>query len=227
MGITAARAGGAGRETLGQKAYHALRARIVGGEFEPGARLSLRRLAKSLGMSLAPVGEAFRELARDGLIEMDPGWGARVRRWDYEAIRGQLILRTAIECEAARHAAARVTKDEVLELARLAKELDRAIDGRDRPSQVRELDSRFHIRVAQLAAVPSLLEALLANQLVRMLARGSVLAHAVPRPKRQHLELVAAIRTRDPERAERAMRGHCVRSMELQLGRMAVYPLGD
>ena len=52
---------------------------------------------------------------------------------------------------------------------------------------------------------------------LRLLARGSVIAHRKERPYRQHSILVDAIRARDPDQAERAMREHCVRSMELQL----------
>src|SRR3990170_2843791 len=50
----------------------------------PGPRLSLRGVAGSLGMSMAPVGEALRELSRDGLVESEPRWGTRVRRMTAE-----------------------------------------------------------------------------------------------------------------------------------------------
>jgi DNA-binding GntR family transcriptional regulator len=52
-----------------------------------------------------------------------------------------------------------------------------------------------------------------------LLAQGSILARGVERPKRQHVHLVEAIKTRDADRAERAMRQHCVQLMELQLSR--------
>ncbi|MBI3866687.1 MAG: hypothetical protein HY290_32805 [Planctomycetia bacterium] len=51
---------------------------------------------------------------------------------------------------------------------------------------------------------------------------GSRIAHALHRPLRQHLELVAAIPTRDLHQAGQAMREHCVRSMELQLAHVSL-----
>src|SRR5579862_5522885 len=172
-------------EKLSQRAYRSLRQRIVDGELQPGQRLSLRKVASSLGMSMAPVGEALRELNRDGLIEMEPGWGARVRRLTAETLRNQHVLRTALECEAVRHCAERADEAQVDELSKLARELDRRIDTHAGPNRVYELDSQFHLRVAQLAGIASLVEALKANQLVRMLARGSLIAHALRRPPQQ------------------------------------------
>jgi DNA-binding GntR family transcriptional regulator len=172
-------------------------------------------------MSMAPVGEAFRELSRDGLLEMEPGWGARVRRLDAESLRNQHILRTAIECEAARQCATRATDAQIDALADVAAELDDLIDSGGLTAPIFELDSRFHRRVAQLSGVASLAETLRTNQLVRMLARGSMITRGLKRPARQHTKLVAAIRTRDPDQAEQAMREHCLRSMELQLAYLA------
>jgi DNA-binding GntR family transcriptional regulator len=208
-------------ETLGQQAYRQLREQIITGALRPGDRLGMRSLARSLKMSQAPVGEALRELARDGLLENDPGIGARVRRFDLDALRSQHILRTALECEAARHCARLASDEHLAELRSLAGELDRRIDTRSEPASFHALDSRFHLRIAELSRVTSLVEALKANQLVRMLALGSVLSHDAPTPPLQHVEVAAALASRDPDSAERAMREHCRRSLELQLGRMA------
>lgn len=212
----------ASAEKLSRRAYHNLRQRITGGQLAPGQRLSLRKVAATLGMSMAPVGEALRELNRDGLVEMEPGWGARVRRLDVETLRNQHILRTALECEAARQCAERATEPQFDELARLAEELDQRIDSHSEPAQIYELDSKFHLRIAQLSGAAVLFEGLRTNQLVRMLARGSRIAHANERPRRQHLALVKALRERDPQAAECAIREHCVRSMELQLAHVSI-----
>jgi len=212
----------ADRQTLGRRAYEHLRDQIVRGELLPGERLSLRGVAKSLGMSMAPVGEALRELAHDGLMEMEPGLGARVRSLDVDAVRNQHILRMAIECEAARHCARRATDLELSDLLELAEELDRRIDGHVDPRQIYQLDSQLHLRIAELSGAATLMETLQANQLVRMLARGSVMAHNWQKPHLQHVTLVRALQVRDPDQAERAVREHCFRSMQMQLTQMAM-----
>ncbi len=217
----------AGEETLAQQAHRHVRQQIIDGRLLPGQRLPLRPLAFELGMSMAPVGEALRELAREGLLETEPGWGARVRRLDSESLRNQHVLRTALECEAVRHCAARASEQQLDALAALAQELDRRIDSHDDWRQVSELDSQFHLRVAQLSGIGLLVDALRANQLVRMLARGSAIAHRIARPPRQHLLLVEALRARDAEVAERAMREHCRQSMEMQLNHLAAGELEE
>jgi DNA-binding GntR family transcriptional regulator len=206
-------------ETLGRRAYRALRDQIVDGSLQPGQRLSLRSVAQVLGMSMAPVGEAFRELARDGLIESETGWGSRVRKLDLESLTNQHILRTALECEAIRHCTERASEPQIVELETIARELDLLVESHASPSGVCELDSRVHLRIAELSGAASLVELLKANQLIRLLGRGSLIAHDVPRPSRDHGRLVDAIRSRDPDQAEREMRGHCTRSMQLQLAR--------
>ena len=166
---------------------------------------------------MAPVGEALRELSRDGLVELEPGWGTRVRQLDAESQRSQHILRTALECEAARQCASRASDQQLAELLALAETLDGAIDTKSSPEQVSELDSRFHLQVAERAGAPSLVDALRSNQLVLLLGRGSEIAHSVDRPSLQHVALVKAMQSRDPAVAEQAMRDHCVESMRLQM----------
>ena len=104
----------------------------------------------------------------------------------------------------------------------MARRLDRLIDSDGPPQKIRELDSQFHLRIAQLSGAASLVDALKANQLIRLLAVGSVIAHERKKPKRQHVDLVKAIQSRDANDAETAMRAHCVRSMDLQLANMAM-----
>jgi DNA-binding GntR family transcriptional regulator len=210
-----------GEETLARKAHRQLRQRIIDGRLTPGQRLPLRPLASELGMSMAPIGEALRELAREGLLETEPGWGARVRRLDSGELRNQHILRTAVECEAIRQCTGRISRTQLEELTALAGDLDHLIDSHGGWKQASERDSKFHLRIAQLSGVRALVETLRANQLVRILARGSALAHQMERPPRQHLRLVEAIRSGDPEAAEHCMRAHCCQSMELQLAHLS------
>jgi DNA-binding GntR family transcriptional regulator len=171
------------------------------------------------------VSEALRDLGRDGLIEHEVGIGARVRKLDIDGLRNQHILRIAVECEAVRQATERATDGHLADLRDLAEKLDRVIDANGPPQEVQRLDSRFHLRIAQLSGAASLIETLQANQLVRLLARGSRLAHDMKQPHGQHLRIVAPILARDIDAAERAMREHCQASMELQLRYAAVEDL--
>ncbi|MEW6442279.1 MAG: GntR family transcriptional regulator [bacterium] len=60
-----------------QIAFH-LRDQIVHGELAPGARIAEADLAEKLGVSRAPIREAFRILEKKMLLELMPRRGARV-----------------------------------------------------------------------------------------------------------------------------------------------------
>ncbi|MFO0944624.1 MAG: GntR family transcriptional regulator [Planctomycetota bacterium] len=196
------------KATLGRRAYQEIRERILRREFSPGQRLSFRMLAKLLAMSLAPVGEALRELSRDGLVEMVPGWGARVRTMDREGTRGALLLRLAVECEAAWQCALCVQEAELEELRIMAGDLDRILAESMGHAAIPELDARFHARIAEIAS-PRLAEVLLANQWVLALAdMGNLVARGTDGNPGDHGRIVDALASKDPEIAARTIREH-------------------
>lgn len=69
-----------GSGPLGARAREAVLQRIVDRRYEQGARLVEREVAEELGMSRVPVREALRALVAEGLLELLPHSGVRVRR---------------------------------------------------------------------------------------------------------------------------------------------------
>ncbi|MFG3551112.1 GntR family transcriptional regulator [Streptomyces sp. NPDC047725] len=66
------------RTLLRDRAYEAIRDAIVTGEIEPGAVVRDADLAERLGLSRAPVREAFSRLVDEGLLESKPQSYTRV-----------------------------------------------------------------------------------------------------------------------------------------------------
>ncbi|CAL9413110.1 GntR family transcriptional regulator [Streptomyces sp. NPDC057838] len=66
------------RTLLRDRAYAAIRDAIVAGELEPGAVVRDADLAERLGLSRAPVREAFSRLVDEGLLESKPQSYTRV-----------------------------------------------------------------------------------------------------------------------------------------------------
>ncbi|MFI6407211.1 GntR family transcriptional regulator [Streptomyces sp. NPDC050548] len=66
------------RTLLRDRAYEAIRDAIVAGEIEPGAVVRDAELAERLGLSRAPVREAFSRLVEEGLLESKPQSYTRV-----------------------------------------------------------------------------------------------------------------------------------------------------
>ena len=67
-----------GRTLLRDRAYEAIRDAIVAGEIEPGAVVRDAEFAELLGLSRAPVREAFSRLVDEGLLESKPQSYTRV-----------------------------------------------------------------------------------------------------------------------------------------------------
>lgn len=65
-----------------ERAYAALRGRILQGTYAPGQRLILATLAAELGVSSVPVREALRRLEAEGWVTFKPNIGAEVRPVD-------------------------------------------------------------------------------------------------------------------------------------------------
>ncbi|MEU6349426.1 GntR family transcriptional regulator [Streptomyces sp. NPDC047072] len=66
------------RTLLRDRAYQAIRDAIVAGEIEPGAVVRDAEFAERLGLSRAPVREAFSRLVDEGLLESKPQSYTRV-----------------------------------------------------------------------------------------------------------------------------------------------------
>jgi DNA-binding GntR family transcriptional regulator len=69
------------------------------------APLSERAIADAIGIGRMPVREALRDLAREGVVTVEPGRGTFLRRLDPSQVTELLEVRLALECAGARLAA--------------------------------------------------------------------------------------------------------------------------
>jgi DNA-binding GntR family transcriptional regulator len=111
-----------------ERAYQAIRQRIMDGSFAPGAALREEMLAAEIGVSRTPVRDALRRLLADGLVESTRNRGTFVAEITTDNLLEVHQLRAMLEGFAARRAAARITAGELAELRRLADAME-AIDG--------------------------------------------------------------------------------------------------
>jgi len=61
-----------------ERAYTAIKDKILGGEYSPGYRLVLAKLAEDLGFSVVPVREAIRRLEAEDFVTFERNVGATV-----------------------------------------------------------------------------------------------------------------------------------------------------
>ncbi|MDX3530611.1 GntR family transcriptional regulator [Streptomyces sp. ID05-39B] len=109
------------RTLLRDRAYEAIRDAIVAGDIEPGAVVRDADLAERLGLSRAPVREAFSRLVDEGLLESKPQSYTRVTRVVASDVRDAAAVVGAMHELAARVAVPRLFAADV-EMMRSANE---------------------------------------------------------------------------------------------------------
>lgn len=192
---------------------------IVGGDIEPGSKISEPELAKRFEVSRGPLREAIMRVEGLGLIERIPHVGARVITFSAEKLLELYSVREALEGMAARLAARHITEEELngLEdvLSRHSKHID-DVEGASYFHQHGDFD--FHYRIIK-ASRNSKLVSLLCNELYHLLRMYRYQSpRAQSRPKealREHEFILQAIRNRDEELAEMLMRRHISGSRKL------------
>ena len=196
-------------ESLGDRAYFAIRELIVTLELAPGSIVSERELQKRLGVGRTPVREALQRLEGERLVEVYPRRGIFVSNVNVLDLGVLSEVRSVLEGFAARLAAERSTDADRAATGQLIDDLE-ALSATADERLLIELDQRIHRHVYRCTHNP-FLEATLDGYYVLTLRiwflaldRVSRLGDAV----QEHRELLEAIRDGVPDRAEDAMRRH-------------------
>jgi DNA-binding GntR family transcriptional regulator len=198
-----------GRGGTTQRVQDVLREAIVTLAFTPGEFMQKDAICKRLGVSRFPVSEALGRLADEGFVEVLPQRGTRVSRIDIAACRQAMFIRHALEGEAVRAIALRADDRLIARLEDNLLQQDVAVKRAD-AIQFFQHDLGFHdILLSELGydRVKAVVEA----------ARGGLdrtRLFLLRTPQRQaesyieHTAIVDALRSGDPDAAQRAMKKH-------------------
>lgn len=96
-----------------------LRDHIVEGHLADGARIPERQLCEMFGVSRTPLREALKVLAAEGLVDLLPNRGARVRQLKEGDLRELFDVMGGLEALAGRLACETITDEKVQEIERL------------------------------------------------------------------------------------------------------------
>lgn len=186
------------------------------GTLQPGEKFPPEReLMKQLGVSRQVMREAFSVMESQGWVATTPG-GGRVYLGKtgsnpallLKALQGSALLevlaaREAVECKIAELAALNATPEDIQGLKKRIEKLDQS-------GYTFEWNYHFHLAIAETArnnVLYSLLQLLL--QIRReVYARDYLSKNQLRRLFQDHLSIVQAIESKDPERAREVMRKH-------------------
>ncbi|MEH0551314.1 GntR family transcriptional regulator [Streptomyces sp. B21-101] len=192
---------------LRDRVHEALLELITTRALQPGRHLVESELAGRLGVSRQPVREALQRLSTEGWVDLRPAQGAFVHEPTEEEADQLLTVRTLLEAEAARLAAAHADESGIAALNEMVARGVLAVTEDDMDAAV-ALNARFHAKVIELAGNAVLAE--LAAQVARRV-RWYYTPIARQRGHRswvEHRDLIAAIAAHDEQRAARLMREH-------------------
>jgi len=191
--------------------YRTLRDAIMRCELEPGQRLVIDDLARTLEVSAIPVREALQLLQSEGLVLNVPHVGATVAPISREAVYEVFSIMEGLETVAARSAAQRMNEADAVFLGEIVTAMDQALEA-GRHEAWADLNHQFHVAISKLSAMPMLQEmterVLSRWDRVRRFYFNGVLVHRVAQAQGEHRAILEAMRARDLAGLERLVKGH-------------------
>jgi len=203
--------------TDSQRIAAAVKQAILAGQLKPSQRLPQRKLAIQHGTTTIVVREALRLLEHEGLVAIEPKWGAIVAEVNQEAIRGRYIVREALEGMAARLASQAFSDADRNELGDLADRCDRELhmDGTP-PAEKAKLHYALHAKIVRITACEELIALIEKINLQMIIVHNAYHIDWTQERKGWHRRLVDAILSGDMELAEKTMREHVRRGYEME-----------
>ncbi|CCK25905.1 phosphonate utilization associated transcriptional regulator [Streptomyces davaonensis JCM 4913] len=196
-------------EQAKQHALARLRQAILHGEMAPAQRLVENELAEQFGVTRASIRAALIDLEAQGLVERIRNRGSRVRVVTVEEAVAITECRMVLEGLCAAKAAVAASDEELAELTELGTAMTKAVaDGE--PVTYSDLNHELHTRIGEFSGQRTALELLerLNAQLVRHRFQLALRPGRPQQSLNEHLAMIEAIRARDPEAAEAAVRAH-------------------
>ena len=206
--------------SLKEQSYQIIKDLILSNRIPSGEWISENQLAKDLGISRSPLREAMAKLEREGFIEYTEWKGAKVVALTPAYVVEIYQVRAALEGMAAYLAAPSLTDEDLAELERQIHLADRR-EGDLGAHDAAEI--AVHSLCPRRSGNSRLFEMAInmLDHMTRIRRHGGGVPGHLEASHREHLELLAALRTRDPERAERAFRAHLASVAERIAGSLA------
>jgi DNA-binding GntR family transcriptional regulator len=196
--------------SLADRAYVAIRDRLIMLDIRPGDPIDDGELAKDLGMGRTPVREALKRLEVDRLVVSYARRGTFSTGMDITDLAHISEIRVHLEPLAARRAAERAPRAVQADLEELASEIERLdVAAVDRPELMR-WDLAVHRAIYRAADNPHLEDVLIRydNLATRIFCLFLDRLPTVDEHVEEHVELLRSIAAGDADRAEHLAREH-------------------
>lgn len=193
------------KASLQKKVYDSLVAKFMNKELVPGQCINRRQLADEMNVSVAPVLEALVILEQEGYVTTIPRKGTIVSPAKDSSIIGQLIVREALEVEAATLFCGEKIRENYDELRAYASQMD-CTDIFS--TEHAKMEIVFHSSLVNLAGVDSLLSEYIRSNRLGFFYKINSIRNVERTQSQKHVDLVDALCTDDIDKAANAIRSH-------------------
>ena len=205
------------RKSLAAEAADNLREFILLGKLGPGMPVRERDLAEAFGISRTPLKEALRILESEGLIDYGLTRRPVVADPSLDEINDWLRVQGALESLAGELVCEVATDSQLAEIERLNASIKKAQDAEGQVEAFRR-DMAFHNSIVEASGNRALFEshATYNARLWRVRFLSSQRAVSREGTRREHLEIVEALKARCAMAARRALKQH-LRTAEINI----------
>lgn len=196
--------------SVAEKAYVELKRRILDNELPSGHQLLEGELAEILDISRTPTREAMKRLEVEGLVEIRPRHGMKIKPISISDMTEIYALLTGLESTAAWQAANRDHPEQDMQLLKNSvMQMDTALNNKDLKAWA-DADEKFHKLLVSMSGNKRLIE--LVDRFIDQSHRVRMLTlkfRPIPEQSNEdHSNVVAAIEAKDAEKARRIHRIH-------------------
>jgi DNA-binding GntR family transcriptional regulator len=213
--VTVAFGAGINRRSVADQTYQHLRAAILSGDIPQGARVIEAQIAKTLGISRAPVREAVNRLLQEGLLESRTHHGPSVIQMTPEKIRWLYDLRAAIEALAIRDVVRQRNKLDLSPLRAAVAKMKR-FAAKKNLNRLVQTELEFHRILCRLAGNPYIVQ--VSNIIDAQVRIALTIDNAnylnLKDVADEHEPIIAAIEAGDAEAASASITAHILSSLK-------------
>jgi DNA-binding GntR family transcriptional regulator len=194
------------KEVMSSKVYSALKVMIADYRFKPGARVNVEKVSRELGVSRTPVWEAVRRLEQEGLLKNIPNRGVFMVEMTLDMAYELFQVRGALERLVGRLAAENMDNRTFEKLSTCVEDQLKVIEKED-PLGYSRLDFEFH-SIIYKASRNLVLAEMLDSVRTKMQPVSMQIMPILPRLYQDHLKILEAMRSKDPDLAETSFIHH-------------------
>ena len=198
-----------GESSLADEVAEILRTRIITGEYEMGEKLIENKIATELKVSRTPVRDAFKQLAKERLIEYGPNKGCFAKGFSQKDMEDIYAVRKAVE-ELAVVWAIENADEEGVEALKEQLDLMSFYTTHGFYDKLLQANEDFHSMIYQMTGSRFIVQILNSYQDYVHLARKSSLSkdENLPEIYNEHVRIYEAIRDHDIDRAKAEVGDH-------------------